>query len=48
MPAVAAADIEREINDLTWSVLDGSASPGDRERLAQLVKAQHAARRRAG
>jgi len=45
--APAAEDIEREINQLTWSVLDGSASAGDRQRLAELVKAQHAARRRA-
>ena len=43
----AAEDIEREINQLTWSVLDGSASAGDRQRLAELVKMQHTSRRRA-
>ncbi len=37
---------EQEITRLTWSVLDGSASLGDRQRLAALVNAQHAVRRR--
>lgn len=37
---------EQEIARLTWSVLDGSASLPDRERLAELVNAQHARRRR--
>ena len=37
---------EQEIARLTWSVLDGSASLGDRQRLAVLVNAQHAVRRR--
>lgn len=37
---------EQEIARLTWSVLDGSASLSDRQRLAVLVKAQHAVRRR--
>jgi hypothetical protein len=45
--APAGEDIEREINQLTWSVLDGSASAGDRQRLAELVKIQHAGRHRA-
>lgn len=38
--------LEREINRLTWSVLDGSATPGDRNRLAELVRTQHAHRPR--
>jgi hypothetical protein len=33
--------IEAEIAQLTWSVLDGAASLADRQRLAQLVRAQH-------
>ena len=37
---------EQEITRLTWSVLDGSASLADRQRLAALVNAQHAVRRR--
>jgi hypothetical protein len=37
---------EQEITRLTWSVLDGSASLNDRQRLAELVNAQHAVRRR--
>lgn len=40
------AEAEREIARLTWAVLDGSASLADRNRLGELVKAQHAARRR--
>jgi hypothetical protein len=39
--------VEREINRLTWSVLDGSASPNDRNRLADLVRTQHALRPKA-
>ena len=35
---------EQEITRLTWTVLDGSASLTDRQRLAELVKAQHARR----
>ena len=38
--------VEAEISRLTWSVLDGSASLSDRQRLATLVNAQHAVRRR--
>jgi hypothetical protein len=37
---------EQEINRLTWSVLDGSATLADRQRLAELVRVQHAVRRR--
>ena len=40
--------VEYEINRLTWSVLDGSASPSDRNRLADLVRSQHASRPKAG
>ena len=39
-----AESIEHEINRLTWSVLDGSASAGDRNRLADLVRSQHSLR----
>jgi hypothetical protein len=39
--------VEYEINRLTWSVLDGSASPSDRSRLADLVRLQHATRPKA-
>jgi hypothetical protein len=50
MPANALAatheTAEQEITRLTWSVLDGSASLSDRQRLATLVNAQHAVRRR--
>ncbi len=35
---------EHEIARLTWSVLGGSASLFDRQRLAELVNAQHARR----
>jgi hypothetical protein len=50
-PALAGAPstaetIEREINRLTWLVLDGSATTGDRCRLADLVRSQHSLRRR--
>jgi hypothetical protein len=38
--------VEQEINRLTWAVLDGSASLTDRQRLAELVNAQHARRHR--
>jgi hypothetical protein len=40
----AAESIELEINRLTWSVLDGSASAGDCNRLADLVRSQHSLR----
>jgi hypothetical protein len=43
---VRFAAAEREITRLTWAVLDGSASLADRQRLGDLVKAQHAARHR--
>ncbi|HYO26543.1 MAG TPA: hypothetical protein VEQ85_16500 [Lacipirellulaceae bacterium] len=42
--AGSAEAVEFEINRLTWSVLDGSASPSDRTRLADLVRSQHASR----
>lgn len=49
LPAVASVNsfmsVEEEIAKLTWSVLDGSASLTDRQRLAALVDAQHARRR---
>ena len=45
-PAVSPESAEHEINRLTWAVLDGSASLSDRQRLAMLVNAQHAVRRR--
>lgn len=46
-PASTSAEtVELEINRLTWSVLDGSASLGDRNRLADLVRLQHAHRPR--
>jgi hypothetical protein len=51
-PAIAALSgpsaesVENEINRLTWAVLDGSASPGDRNRLADLVRMQHSHRPR--
>lgn len=38
--------IEQEITQLTWAVLDGGATLADRQRLAELVNAQHAHRRR--
>jgi hypothetical protein len=38
--------VEAEINRLTWSVLDGSASGSDRSRLMELVRSQHLLRRR--
>ena len=49
VPAAAPLDpetAEQEIARLTWTVLDGSASLTDRQRLAELVNAQHARRRR--
>jgi len=49
MPATAPLDAEtaeQEIARLTWTVLDGSASLTDRQRLAELVNAQHARRHR--
>jgi len=45
-PPMDAETSEQEITRLTWSVLDGSAALADRQRLAELVKAQHARRRR--
>jgi hypothetical protein len=42
----APESVEQEISRLTWTVLDGSASLGDRQRLAELVNEQHARRRR--
>jgi hypothetical protein len=47
VPELSAESTEHEINRLTWSVLDGSASPSDRTRLAELVRSQHARRPRA-
>jgi hypothetical protein len=44
--AAEARQIEQEIARLTWTVLDGGATLADRQRLAELVKAQHAQRRR--
>ena len=38
--------VEQEITRLTWAVLDGSASLHHRQRLAELVNAQHAQRHR--
>jgi hypothetical protein len=38
--------VELEINRLTWAVVDGSASLGDRCRLADLVRSQHSLRPR--
>jgi hypothetical protein len=45
-PAADVETAEQEITRLTWSVLDGSAALADRQRLAELVNAQHARRRR--
>jgi hypothetical protein len=42
----AVETIEAEINRLTWSVLDGSATASDRSRLTELVRSQHLLRRR--
>ena len=44
---VAAGEVsnrEAEISRLTWVVLDGNASVADRQRLAELVSAQHESR----
>jgi hypothetical protein len=41
-----AESAEQEIARLTWTVLDGSAALADRQRLAELVNAQHARRYR--
>ncbi len=38
--------IEQEITRLTWAVLDGGATLADRQKLAELVNAQHSQRRR--
>ena len=46
VPVPIQESAEQEITRLTWSVLDGSASLSDRQRLAALVNAQHAVRRR--
>jgi hypothetical protein len=45
-PTINHETAEQEITRLTWSVLDGSASLSDRQRLAALVNSQHAVRRR--
>ncbi len=45
-PPATHETAEQEITRLTWSVLDGSATLSDRQRLATLVNAQHAVRRR--
>lgn len=45
-PPSDARLIEQEIARLTWIVLDGGATLSDRQRLAELVNAQHAQRRR--
>jgi hypothetical protein len=37
--------VEAEISRLTWAVIDGIATPQDRERLAELVSIQHEFRR---
>jgi hypothetical protein len=37
--------VEAEISRLTWAVIDGIATPADRDRLAELVNEQHAYRR---
>jgi hypothetical protein len=37
--------VETEISRLTWAVIDGIATPEDRERLAELVGIQHEFRR---
>jgi hypothetical protein len=42
--AMDGENAEQEITRLTWTVLDGSASLTDRQRLAELVNAQHARR----
>ena len=37
--------VEAEISRLTWAVIDGIATPDDRDRLAELVSLQHEYRR---
>jgi hypothetical protein len=37
--------VEAEISRLTWAVIDGIATPADRDRLAELVSLQHEFRR---
>jgi hypothetical protein len=37
--------VEAEISRLTWAVIDGIATPQDRDRLAELVSYQHEFRR---
>lgn len=43
-PHVNLGQSEQEIARLTWLVLDGKASAVDRQRLAELVSAQHTRR----
>lgn len=45
-PSLDPRSIEQEITQLTWAVLDGGATLADRQRLAELVNAQHSQRRR--
>lgn len=45
-PPSDARLIEQEIARLTWVVLDGGATLADRQRLAELVNAQHSQRHR--
>lgn len=40
-PAAVTESAEQEISRLTWSVLDGKATHGERRRLAELVSVQH-------
>ena len=42
----ATESVENEISRLTWSVLDGRATPAEKNRLAELVSAQHQRRHR--
>jgi hypothetical protein len=37
--------VEAEISRLTWAVIDGIATPADRDRLSELVNIQHEFRR---
>lgn len=45
-PPADPRTIEQQITELTWAVLDGGATLADRQRLAELVNAQHSQRRR--
>lgn len=47
-PHITTGHSEQEIARLTWLVLDGKASTADRQRLAELVSAQHARRHPSG